>query len=258
VAPKSAGSGAAFLEQSAALTGWLAAVPDDDFGRLSVLDGWDVRTLVGHVLLVHVALLRSVDRPANDRPSPPHEFVKRYRRDVAMIAQSTREMTGERSAQELRAKLVEAASLIEAKLRDPHPRVIDTPRGVTTMADFLTTRLIEVVVHSDDLSRSLPEREPVPLQRAALAGATRALAEILAGQAPGRTVEIRVPPFIAVQAIDGPRHTRGTPPNVVETDPVTWLRLATGRVEFGEALHQGSASASGSRADLTRYLPVLS
>jgi uncharacterized protein (TIGR03083 family) len=258
VAPKSAGQDTAFLEQSAALTGWLAGVPDDDFGRPSVLDGWDVRTLVGHVLLVHVALLRSLDRPSTDRPNPPHEFVKRYRRDVAMIAQSTREMTADRSAEQLRGKLVEATTLIEAAFRVPRPRVIDTPRGVTTVADFLTTRLIELVVHSDDLSRSLPEREPVPLQRAALASATRALAEILAGQAPGRTVELRVPPFVAVQAIDGPRHTRGTPPNVVEIDPVTWVRVATGRIEFGDAVARGNATASGSRADLTRYLPVLS
>jgi uncharacterized protein (TIGR03083 family) len=255
---KDPGSGAAFLEQSATLTDWLTGVPDGDFHRPSALADWDVRTVVGHLLLVHVGLLRGLDRPANDRPSPPHEFVKRYRRDVAIIAQSTREMTAERSAEELRRKLREAAALIEAKLRGPQPRLVDTPRGVTTVADFLKTRLIELVVHADDLSRSLPEREPVPLQRPALATATRVLAEILAAQAPGRTVEVRVPPFVAVQAIEGPRHTRGTPPNVVETDPVTWLRLATGRIEFGDALTEGTATASGSRADLTRYLPVLS
>ncbi|MEP7021414.1 MAG: sterol carrier family protein [Pseudonocardiales bacterium] len=255
---KDLGSGGAFLEQSAALTAWLGQLSDEDFGLPSALGDWDVRTLVGHVLLVHVGLLRALDRPTNDRPSAPHEFVSRYRRDAVMIDQSTREMTGERSVEELRAKLAEAALLIDAKLRQPYPRVIDTPRGVTTAADYLTTRLVELVVHADDLSRSFPEREPVPLPRAALAGATRALAEILAAQAPGRTVEVRVPPFVAVQAIDGPRHTRGTPANVVETDPLTWLRLATGRVLFGDAIVAGKATASGSRSDLTRYLPVLS
>jgi uncharacterized protein (TIGR03083 family) len=254
----SSGRQAAFLEQSAALAGWLAAVPDEELRRPSVLADWDVRTLVGHVLLVHVGVLRSLDRPSTDRPLPPHEFVKRYRRDVAMLDRATREMTADRSAEQLRAKLAEATSLIESAFRATAPRVIDTPRGASTVADFLTTRLIEVVVHADDLSRSLPGREPVPLPRAALAGAVRALAEILAGQAPGRSVEVRVPPFVAVQAVDGPRHTRGTPPNVVETDPVTWLRLATGRIHFGDALAQGAASASGSRADLSRYLPVLS
>jgi putative sterol carrier protein len=63
---------------------------------------------------------------------------------------------------------------------------------------------------------------------------------------------------LAVQAIDGPRHTRGTPPNVVETDPLTWLRLATGRLAFADAVATGTVRASGARADLTRYLPVLS
>jgi uncharacterized protein (TIGR03083 family) len=249
---------AAFLEQSAALTGWLVVLDDAEFSRPSVLEGWDVRTLVGHILLVHVALIRSLDRPTTDRPAPPHEFVKRYRRDVAMLDQATREMTGDRSPAELRAKLTEAAAMIEGKFRTPQPRVIDTPRGATTVTDFLTTRLIEIEVHADDLSRSLPGHEPVPLQHDALAGATRGLAEILAGQARGRTVEVRVPPFIAVQAIDGPRHTRGTPPNVVETDPLTWLRLATGRITFHDAVVSGTLVASGSRADLSAHLPVLS
>jgi hypothetical protein len=84
------------------------------------------------------------------------------------------------------------------------------------------------------------------------------LAEILAAQAPGRSVELRIPPFIAVQAIPGPRHTRGTPPNVVETDPLTWLRLATGRSAFAAAAAAGTVRASGTRADLSPYLPVLS
>lgn len=121
-----------------------------------------------------------------------------------------------------------------------------------------TGRLVELVVHSDDLSRSVPDVAPVALDRGALAAATRVLAELLAAQAPGRSVEVRVPPFVAVQAVAGPRHTRGTPPNVVETDPLTWLRLATGRVEFAAAVAAGTVRASGNRADLTPYLPVLS
>ncbi len=115
----------------------------------------------------------------------------------------------------------------------------------------MRTRVVDLVVHCDDLSRSLPDRDPVPLRRPALATAVRTLAEILAAQAPGRSVEVRVPPFVAVQAIAGPRHTRGTPPNVVETDPVTWLRLATGRADFADAVAAGAVRASGNRADLT-------
>jgi uncharacterized SCP-like protein len=136
--------------------------------------------------------------------------------------------------------------------------VIDGPRGPITAVDFARTRVLDLVVHCDDLSRSLPDRDAVPLDRGALASTTRTLAEILAGQAPGRSVEVRVPPFVAVQAIAGPRHTRGTPPNVVETDPLTWLRLATGRMTFADAVAHGAVRASGARADLTAYLPVLS
>jgi hypothetical protein len=78
----------------------------------------------------------------------------------------------------------------------------------------------------------------------------------LAQRWPGRSVEIRVPPYAAVQAIEGPRHTRGTPPNVVETDPRTWLDLVSGRVEFAAAVAAGRVRASGTRADLSQLLPM--
>jgi uncharacterized protein (TIGR03083 family) len=120
---------------------------------------------------------------------------------------------------------------------------------------FTVTRLVELVVHSDDLARATGR--DVPLERQALAAAVRVLADGLAAQAPGNAVEVRVPPFAAVQCVEGPRHTRGTPPNVVETDPVTWLRLATGRTGWSEALESAAVAASGERADLSPYLPVM-
>jgi hypothetical protein len=89
------------------------------------------------------------------------------------------------------------------------------------------------------------------------ATAVRYLLQLLAESAPGNTVEVRVPPFGATQAIEGPRHTRGTPPNVVEMDSATWLALATGATEWPVALAAGAVSASGSRADLSEHLPVL-
>lgn len=90
-----------------------------------------------------------------------------------------------------------------------------------------------------------------------IAAAVRATARLLAQDAPGHSVELRVPPFVAVQCIEGPRHTRGTPPNVVETDARTWLLLATGRLTFSEALEQGLLDVSGSRAgEVAKWLPV--
>jgi hypothetical protein len=76
----------------------------------------------------------------------------------------------------------------------------------------------------------------------------------LAHRAPGRSVEVRVPPYGAVQCGAGPRHARGTPPNVVETDPITWILLATGRLTWAQALAAGRVRASGNRADLSPYL----
>ncbi len=80
--------------------------------------------------------------------------------------------------------------------------------------------------------------------------------EELADVAPGNSVEVRVPPDGAVQAVAGPRHTRGTPPNVVETDPQTWLELATGALTWPDALASGRVHASGERADLADWLPL--
>ena len=79
---------------------------------------------------------------------------------------------------------------------------------------------------------------------------------VLGTRAPGRSVEVRVPPYAAVQAVEGVRHTRGTPPAVVETDASTWLSLATGELSWSEAESAGRVRASGERADLTAYLPL--
>jgi hypothetical protein len=96
---------------------------------------------------------------------------------------------------------------------------------------------------------------PEPPRRV-LAAAVKTTARWLAQQVPGRSVELRVPPHVAVQFIPGPRHTRGTPPNVVETDAATWLRLTTGALSWAEAVDGGTVSASGNRADLSPHLPL--
>lgn len=93
--------------------------------------------------------------------------------------------------------------------------------------------------------------------RDATALAVRWTLQRLAERAPGHAVEVRVPPFGAVQAVEGPRHTRGTPPNVIETDAGTWLALATGSLAFDDAVAAGRVQASGARADLAGLLPVL-
>lgn len=93
-------------------------------------------------------------------------------------------------------------------------------------------------------------------ERITLRDAVRDLLGVLAAQAPGRSVEVRVPPYGAIQCVDGPRHTRGTPPNVIETDPVTWVRIATGRENWSTAVGAGRIHASGVRADISALLPL--
>ena len=105
------------------------------------------------------------------------------------------------------------------------------------------------------VSRALAAAQPP--HTGALREAARYLAGLLAARAPGRAVEVRVPPYAAVQCIGGPRHTRGTPPNLVEMDPVTWVRLALGLARWADARAAGAVRASGVRADLGPYLPVL-
>jgi uncharacterized protein (TIGR03083 family) len=244
-----------FNAQLAALADWLSVLEDADFARPSVLDGWDVRTLVGHLVLVRQGLRTGLGTPAEGPALPAADYVRRYRPAAEQISQRTHATAGTRPPAQLVAQLREPAEPAGAVAERS---VVLGTRGPLTALDWVATRLVDLVVHCDDLSRSLPEREPVPLPRQALAAVTRTLVEILAAQAPGRSVEVRVPPFAAVQAITGPRHTRGTPPNVVETDPVTWLRLATGRVTFADELAAGRLHASGQRADLTPALPLLS
>jgi hypothetical protein len=117
---------------------------------------------------------------------------------------------------------------------------VKTREAVSALADWLR----------DDTA-------PAP-DRTSLAEAVRLTARTLAAQAPGASVEVRVPPFVAVQCISGPRHTRGNPPNVVETDPRTWLLLATGLATLADATAAGALQSSGSRAgEIADWLPLV-
>lgn len=111
---------------------------------------------------------------------------------------------------------------------------------------------------TDLVVAGLRRPDPVDPAPAAARLVTRHLLDELAARAPGRAVEVRVPPYGAVQCVPGPRHTRGTPPAAVEMDPPTWIQLAAGDLAWSAALADGRVSASGDRADLSAYLPLLS
>ena len=95
------------------------------------------------------------------------------------------------------------------------------------------------------------------MEQADVRDAVRFLLEELAERAPGRSVEVRVPPYGAVQCVAGPRHTRGTPANVVEIDPMTWVALGAGGTSWEVAVADGLVHASGGRADLSAFLPLV-
>lgn len=249
--------GQPLLAQAALMREWLAQLPFEAFGQPSVLPGWDVRLLTGHVQMIFRGLLGAVGSPVDEPPLALHDYVARYRPDAAEIDVVTSELAADHTPDELLTELDLLLSQVRARLAEPLPKVVRAPRGPISGVDYLTTRIFEVLAHSDDLSRSLPELSPIELDRGALKAGVRSLAGMLAAKHPGRSVEVRVPPFAAVQCIEGPRHTRGTPPNVVETDPVTFLRLATGRADWSQALTAGLVRASGNRADLSAQLPLL-
>jgi Bacterial SCP ortholog len=115
--------------------------------------------------------------------------------------------------------------------------------------DALETACVGAVLAAIDLNQEA--------ERDATRWAVVHLLGLLARQAPGRAVEVRIPPHAAIQCVAGPRHTRGTPPNVVETDAITWILLATGRLSWAEALAAGRVRASGPRSDLSEYLPLV-
>lgn len=251
----------ALLEQSRALLDGLHELPPEAYARPSVLNGWDVRVLVAHLVLIERGTVRVLALPSPEKPLTPYAFVARYRPSVEAIAASTAETAGDLSGPELVTAFAAAIDDAAEVLADPHPPVVTAPRGPLRTADWIDTRIIELVVHADDLNRTFPERAPVRLVRSALGRTMRSLAQMLADAHPGRSVEVRIPPYAAVQCglgDPGPTHTRGTPPNVVETDALTFLRLATGRMPWDDAVRAGKVHASGLRADLSSALPLLS
>jgi uncharacterized protein (TIGR03083 family) len=248
----------ALLAQADQVVGWLGGLAEPDWATPSVLPDWTVGVLAGHVSGVLRSIPQLLARPSRDRPLSLAEY---FTPETAVPSEADKDE--ERAAwsdvspagvlAEVRTARLAAVDALTARL----PSVVMVRRGAVAVPDLLLTRVWELVVHADDLGRSVPERPSPELDPAAVRLAARGFADLLAARAPGRSVELRVPPYAAVQCIPGPRHTRGTPPAVVETDGLTWLRLATGRVAWPDAVDAGAVRASGERADLGQYLPLL-
>ncbi|MET9609692.1 sterol carrier family protein [Streptomyces sp. NPDC006512] len=227
----------------------------EQLARPSGLGDWTVADLAAHVAWIADSLAAGLARPpAAVAELPAVEWPFATASLAGKISEAARETLDGAPLPELYERA--AARMADQLERNPGGRVLDLWIGDMTLADFLVTRTVELVVHTDDLNRAAGLE--IPVERQALAACTRLLADALAVKAPGGSVEVRIPPFAVVQCVEGPRHTRGTPPNVVETDPLTWIRLATGRTGWAEALDSARVSASGERADLSALLPLMS
>src|SRR5262249_20332127 len=216
---------------------------ESDWSAPTTLPDWSVSHLVLHL----AQTLRTITDTLPRRTEAAPITVAAYVTQMAAAAEEIRDREIDAGADQTPAAIIQTyREQLEAATRatDQKRDVVDAPRGPLRLADFLATRAVELVVHADDLSRALPQNPP-PAKRNATGVAVRALADILATRAPGRSVGVRIPPYAAVQCVPGPRHTRGTPPTVIETDPVTWLRLAAGRTEWAAALEGGAVTASG-------------
>ncbi|MDT3396131.1 sterol carrier family protein [Streptomyces sp. B1866] len=233
----------------------VAALDPADLAAPTRLGGWTVRELVAHLGMVARSVVSGLEQPAPPRQEASlADYVTGTAPLAAAIDEGTHALAAEGDPRELLERI--AARFAELLANAPGDRLVPSRVGAFRLDEYLVTRCVELVVHTDDLAAALGAE--IPFDRQALATTTRLLADALAAAAPGGAVEVRVPPFAVVQCVEGPRHTRGTPPNVVETDPLTWIRLATGRTSWADAAASGAVTASGERADLAAYLPVMS
>ncbi|MFF8381095.1 sterol carrier family protein [Streptomyces sp. NPDC015661] len=249
----SAKTRAAVLAQFGHVREAVAALTPEQLDGPTRLGEWTVRDLVGHFSMVLGSVVRYLEAPEPAARElalldwPPATVAAAARIDADTRAVDTGDPVG------LLARTAARYEELVASASDE--RLVPARFGAMTLGDFLVTRTVELVVHTDDLNAATGAG--VPYDRRALAACTRLLADTLAVKAPGGAVEVRIPPYAVVQCVEGPRHTRGTPPNVVETDPLTWIRLATGRTEWAAELDAAHISASGERADLKDLLPLM-
>lgn len=221
----------------------LAALPGLDPAADSRVAGWTVREVEAHLTATTAGLATLLAQP---EPVSPPTGVAQWAAALPGLAAVVDEQ-----ARTTEPGLVGAiAAAREALDGQPPTRLVQQRTGTHTLLDALRFRLVEGVVHGLDLG---VEADPVAKRYA-----VKLLVEVLSERAPGHAVELRIPPYTAVQVVEGPRHTRGTPPNTVEVDPVAWLDLATGRATWADAVRTGAARVRGDRADLSEWLPLIS
>lgn len=246
------------VEQGQHLATFLDSLRSAEFCRTVPGTAHRVRDVAAELLVTQRQLLDALDQPTTQRPQPLTiqlgglRLARSQRKDLA--AELAEHDPGPALAGQFHQQMLEISRQLKSA---GLPEVVSTSAPLR-LVDVLRLVTVEWVLHSDDLSRAVPGHRPIQWQRTVLADAVRALAEMMRAQHPGQEVEIRVPPFAAIQCGtgDGPRHTRGTPPNVVECEPISFVRLCRGRHSLAESVHQGQIRLSGVRSDISDWLPL--
>lgn len=211
----------AFVAQSGELARWGRALAAADWDRCSVLPGWTLHDLLGHLVVVHESLLRTLALPADEPASTVGDYVARYSAHAAELEEIAQRRAASADPAALLGTLVTLVAALPDAWADA-AEVLASVRGPVTRADFLRTRVLEVVVHADDLARSLPGRGGPALDEDALVIAAGVVLESLAAQRPGTDQTLVVPGCAAVTA-------SGLPGRFALT-PLQAVRILTGRV----------------------------
>ncbi|GAB3623518.1 hypothetical protein GCM10027418_16010 [Mariniluteicoccus endophyticus] len=246
-------------EQAGIVSALLSRLSQSDYTRLTPRPGHRVGTLVGTLIVCEADLIGALSRSTSARPGSladylqGERFTRHNREDLA------RELAQHESGASLAEQFRSQADELKMLLDEPTvPSVVTVGHQSLRLVDLLRATTIELLLGTDDLDTALPHHD-IEWSREALATGVRALTEVIAQRHPGRSIEVRVPPFAAVQCGmgDDPSHTRGTPPNVVETDARTFLRLVHDRTRFADEVAAGRLHASGTRSDLSAWFPLL-
>ena len=250
--PSAADAQAGTIAQYRLLAAAVAGLDDAAFEQPTRLGDWRVAELVAHLASTLDAVPRALARPAPERAEGGVlDYLLTYRSVAPAVASravdNARDVPPAALRQRLAETVAESAAALEAAGVD---RLVAVRLGAVPLGDFLMTRCVEGVVHGLDLGGVVPDP-------GALKVVVRVFAALLAHVAPGRSVEVRIPGHVAVQCVTGPRHTRGTPPNVVEADAVAFVELCAGRLGWADAVAAGAVRASGERADLSGILPLI-
>lgn len=234
------------------------ALTQDEAARPTRIEGWDVAALAAHIGGNALWLSRCAV-PTTQKAERDHQSYFDST-DSGAIDERARQRAKDLSLEEIKALAHESTAEADRLLDqiDPATVVAGETRPIA-FGDLVFSRVVEGVVHGLDLAAATSGFAQDPEASMLV---TRWLAARLERRAPGRTVEVRIPPVAAVQVSgadgEGPRHTRGTPPNIVETDAVTWIELATGRLAWEDAVRRHRVAASGRLADLSFALPLMS